>query len=111
MIDIGRVCVKTAGRDAGRKCVIVDVLDKNFVMVDGEARRKRSNLVHLEPLSTKLDIKKNASSEEVMAAFKEIGIDIKERKPKQHAEKPQDGKQEKQVSKKAEEARDAWEKK
>ncbi|MBI2545561.1 50S ribosomal protein L14e [Candidatus Woesearchaeota archaeon] len=92
MIEIGRICIKTAGRDAGRKCVIVDLLDKNFVIVDGETRRKRSNLVHLEPLSTKLDIKKNASSEEVRAAFKAIGIDIKERKPK--AEKQQAATQE-----------------
>ena len=28
MIDVGRVCVKTAGRDAGRKCVVVEIVDK-----------------------------------------------------------------------------------
>ena len=26
MIEIGRICVKLAGRDAGGECVVVDVL-------------------------------------------------------------------------------------
>ncbi|MGC8543565.1 MAG: KOW motif-containing protein, partial [Vulcanisaeta sp.] len=30
VFDIGRVCVKVAGREAGRKCVIVDIKDENF---------------------------------------------------------------------------------
>src|SRR2546426_8305819 len=34
-IEVGRVCVKTLGREAGLKCVIVDVIDKNFVLVTG----------------------------------------------------------------------------
>ncbi|MHA1242872.1 MAG: KOW motif-containing protein, partial [Promethearchaeota archaeon] len=29
--DIGRVCVKTTGREAGRYCVVVDIIDKNYV--------------------------------------------------------------------------------
>ena len=32
-IEIGRICVKNAGRLAGRKCVIVDIIDENFVLV------------------------------------------------------------------------------
>ncbi|MEM4586827.1 MAG: 50S ribosomal protein L14e, partial [Desulfurococcaceae archaeon] len=27
-IEIGRVCVKTRGREAGYKCVIVDIIDE-----------------------------------------------------------------------------------
>ncbi|WP_457611716.1 KOW motif-containing protein, partial [Methanocaldococcus sp.] len=34
-IEIGRVCIKTLGREAGNTCVIVDILDKNFVLIDG----------------------------------------------------------------------------
>ena len=34
-IDIGRVCEKTQGREKGNRCVIVDVIDRNFVMVIG----------------------------------------------------------------------------
>jgi len=43
----GRICVKTAGRDAGLKCVIVDVLDDKFVLIDGETRRRKCNILHL----------------------------------------------------------------
>jgi len=70
MVDIGRVCVKIAGRDAGKKCVVVDVLGKEMVMIDGETRRRKCNLAHIEPLDKKVDIKKGASHEEVMAALK-----------------------------------------
>jgi len=72
MVDIGRVCVKIAGRDAGKKCVIVDVLGKEMVMIDGETRRRKCNLAHIEPLDKKVDIKKGASHEEVVAALKNI---------------------------------------
>ena len=50
MIDIGRVCIKLAGRDAGKKCVIVGILDDKTVMIDGETRRRKCNILHLEPL-------------------------------------------------------------
>ena len=35
-IEVGRVCVKTAGREAGEKCAIVEIIDENFVEVIGE---------------------------------------------------------------------------
>ena len=72
MVDIGRVCVKIAGRDAGKKCIVVDVLGKEMVMIDGETRRRKCNIAHIEPLDKKVDIKKGASHEEVMAALKSI---------------------------------------
>jgi large subunit ribosomal protein L14e len=34
-IEIGRICVKLTGREAGRKCVIVDIIDKSFVVITG----------------------------------------------------------------------------
>ncbi len=34
-IEVGRICVKTAGREIGKRCVIVDVIDKNYVLVTG----------------------------------------------------------------------------
>jgi len=42
MFEIGRLCVKIAGRDARKKAVIVEVLDGNFVMRDGEVRRRNA---------------------------------------------------------------------
>ncbi len=88
MMEIGRVCVKIAGRDAALKCVIVDQVDENHVMIDGETRRRKCNLIHLEPMDKKLDIEKGASHSDVVVAFKKLDIEIKEKKPKKAAERP-----------------------
>ncbi len=88
MIEIGRLCLKIAGREAGRKCVIVDVIDKNYVMIDGQVRRKKCNVFHLEPLDKKIELKKNASHSEVVDEFKKLKIEIKETKKKEKKEKP-----------------------
>ena len=75
LITIGRVCRKIAGREAGRICVIVDIIDKNFVLIDGpKVKRRRCNIKHLEPLEVVLDIKKGASKEEVVKKLEEAGI-------------------------------------
>jgi len=73
-VEIGRLCVKLAGRDAGRDCLIVDTIDSNFVLVDGNTRRKRANINHLELLQQKAEIKKGASHEEVIKALEGLGI-------------------------------------
>src|SRR5712691_8296568 len=69
-IEVGRICVKLSGREAGRKCVIVDVIDKNFVLVTGPkkfsgVKRRRTNVKHLEPTAESLDVKKGATDEDV----------------------------------------------
>ncbi|XRO75298.1 50S ribosomal protein L14e [Methanocaldococcus sp. 28A] len=73
-IEVGRVCIKTAGREAGKVCVIVDILDKNFVIVDGLVKRRRCNIKHLEPTEKKVDIKPGASTEEVKLALDTAGL-------------------------------------
>ncbi len=83
MIEVGRLCVKTAGRDAGKKCVVIEVLDANFVMIDGETRRRKCNILHLEPLDKTADIKKNASHAEVVKAFESLGFAVHAPKTKQ----------------------------
>jgi len=90
MIEIGRVCVKIAGRDAGLKCVVIDILDKVYVTVDGQARRRKANILHLEPTPDKLDISKGASHDEVVKAFKSLKVDIADRKPKKKSEAPKE---------------------
>lgn len=77
-IEIGRICVKLSGREAGRKCVIVDVMDKSFILVTGPkkvtgVRRRRVNVNHVEPLPDKLDVARDASDEEVEEALKTAG--------------------------------------
>jgi large subunit ribosomal protein L14e len=88
MFDVGRICIKIAGRDAGQKCVIVEILDDRHVMIDGMTRRRKCNKIHLEPLSQMLDIGSGASHEEVAKAFKTIDIILKDKKPKQKTVKP-----------------------
>lgn len=82
MIEIGRVCVKIAGRDAGLKCVVVDDLGKSMVLIDGQTRRRKCNVSHLEPLAQKLDISKGASHDKVVSAFKAVDVSIVARKPR-----------------------------
>ena len=82
MIEIGRLCLKIAGRDAGKRCVVVDIPKKNFALIDGQTRRKKCNIIHLEPLKEKLKITKGASHEEIVKEFKKLGIEVKEKKKK-----------------------------
>jgi len=88
MIEIGRICVKTAGRDAKGHCVIVDVLEKNYVLIDGEVRRRKCNSLHLHPLNQKIDIPKGASHEEIVKEFEKLGMKAWNTNPKQSKEKP-----------------------
>jgi large subunit ribosomal protein L14e len=84
--DIGRICVKLAGRDAGKRCIIVDVLDKNNVLIDGNTRRKKCNVAHLEPTNKILELKKNASHDVVVKLFQSEKMDVKaDTKPKKAA--------------------------
>ena len=78
-VEIGRICVKIAGREASRRCVIVDVIDKNFVLVTGPmtvsgVRRRRTNINHIEPTPSKIKIKKGAGDDEVSEALKKAGL-------------------------------------
>ena len=78
-IEVGRLCVKIYGREAGRKCVIVDIIDENFVLITGPkqltgVRRRRANVDHIEPLDKKIEISKGASDEEVLDALTKAGL-------------------------------------
>ena len=92
MMEIGRVCVKTAGRDAGGYCIILEVLDNKFVLIDGQTRRRKCNLSHLEPTDKSVDIGKDASHEKVVKVLKSLDIEVVEKKieskTKQKTEKP-----------------------
>ncbi|MFH2112515.1 MAG: 50S ribosomal protein L14e [Candidatus Bathyarchaeota archaeon] len=70
--DIGRVCLKLKGREAGARCVIVDVIDRNYVVVAGpEVRRRRVNMSHLVPLDEAVSVQRDASDEEVAGALRQ----------------------------------------
>jgi large subunit ribosomal protein L14e len=77
-IEVGRICVKLTGREAGGKCVIIDLIDKSFILVTGPKtvtgmKRRRTNINHIEPLEDKITIKRGASDEEVAEALKASG--------------------------------------
>lgn len=99
MIDIGRVCMKIAGRDAGKMCVIVNVLDDNYVLIDGQTRRRKCNTEHLELLDKTVEIKKDASNKEVVAALNDLNIECKEKSESAKKEKTTRPKKQKKVSK------------
>ncbi len=77
-IEIGRICAKIAGRETGRKCVIVDLIDKNFVLITGPRKitgikRRRVNVSHVEPTTERIVIERGASDEEVAKALESAG--------------------------------------
>jgi len=79
VFDVGRICVKIAGREAGKKCVIVDIINENFVLVTGPksltgVKRRRANIKHLEPTPYKVTINKGASDEEVLKALEDAKL-------------------------------------
>jgi large subunit ribosomal protein L14e len=77
-IEVGRICVKEVGRETGKKCVIIDVMDKSFVLVTGPKKitgikRRRVNINHLMPLEDKIEAKRGASDEEVTQVLESAG--------------------------------------
>lgn len=77
-IEVGRICLKELGRETGKKCVVIDVMDKSFVLVTGPkkvtgVKRRRVNINHLVPLLDKIEVKRGASDEEVAQALEVAG--------------------------------------
>ena len=64
VIEIGRVVVKTAGREALNRALIVDIVDQNFVLISGggisNVKRRKCNIKHLRPLEEQINIKRGA---------------------------------------------------
>lgn len=87
-LEVGRVCIKLSGREAGSFCVIVDKKDDNFVLVDGQVRRRRCNIDHLIFLEQKIDIKKDASTADVIKGLKKLKIEVKTNKSKKSKPRP-----------------------
>ncbi len=69
-MKVGDVCVKVAGRDAGKVCVVIDVLENNRVLVDGESRRRKVNPSHLVLLGKQAKVERGASHEKALEAIK-----------------------------------------
>jgi large subunit ribosomal protein L14e len=79
LVEVGRVCVKTHGRESGNKCVVVERIDKNFVLVTGPqkltgVRRRRANVDHITPTSKNVDIKAGAADDAVTKALESANL-------------------------------------
>lgn len=108
LFQVGRVCKKIAGREAGRVCVVISKKEGSFVTIDGDLRRRKSNVSHLEPLGQVVEIKENADTKSVLSALKNAGFDVQGKKektdkkvgPKPKKKRKQKKKEEKKTEKK-----------
>jgi len=75
ILEVGRVCKKVRGRNAGELCVVIKKPEKKRVLVEGRTiKRKEVNIMHLEPLPVVLKIKKEPPREELLKALEEAGF-------------------------------------
>lgn len=87
VLELGRVCLKLAGREAGAYCAVIKPAgkskeEKSFVFVTGPklltgVKRRRSNIEHLQATEYKLEIPEDATDEAVIAAYEKAGLIIK----------------------------------
>lgn len=131
-LQVGQVCLKIVGREAGKVCTVVKKLSEGkgksqpFVLVTGPkllsgVKRRRCNIEHLEATQYTLGIKEDASDEEVIEAYKKAGLitkfnlklpsagDMKAEKTKVKEEKPK--KEEKKAKKEEEKSKKEKQKK
>lgn len=113
-IEVGRVCMKVVGREAGNYCVVVKPVSKSFADITGPkiltgVKRRRVNIVHLEPTQYSLEIKEGATDEEVVSAFEKAGLVSKlnlkipsAAEMKEHAKKRQEKEEARQKTEAAE---------
>jgi len=69
------------GREAGRRAVVTELIDRNFVEITGPydltgVKRRRVNINHIEPSDHVLDIKKGSDDATITSAI-EADDDIK----------------------------------
>jgi large subunit ribosomal protein L14e len=120
-LDIGRVCIKTVGREAGKYAIVLKKMTDekskdSFVLITGpklltDVKRRRCNVEHLEPTQYILEIKEDANDEEVIEAYKKANLitkfdlklpsaaEVKAEKTKPKEEKPAEKVKEKKEEK------------
>lgn len=78
ILDAGRVCLKIAGREAGKYCVVVEP-GEAFVLVTGPKtvtgiKRRKCNIFHLEPTEHILKISAKSDDSNIESAWKDSGL-------------------------------------
>lgn len=73
-MEIGSVCIKTKGRLAGKKCVVVG-MEKGFAVIEGKwFKKKKCNLRHLFLTNKSIMVTKTSSHEEILKLLNETVI-------------------------------------
>jgi len=78
-LEVGRVVMKTAGREAGKYAVVLKKMDSAFVLISGPkiltgVKRRRCNINQLQPLQHILEIKEEAADEDIISALEKSNI-------------------------------------
>ena len=69
-MKIGEVCIKTTGRKAGSRVVVLSENADGKVLCDGiKIKRKKYNVLHLFPIGKKVDVKEGEGHEGVVRAL------------------------------------------
>ena len=101
MVEIGQLAYKIAGRDSGNFCVVIDKIDPTYVLIDGNVRKKKCNIKHLEFLDKVIKVKKNVSTEEIKKELEKLGIKTKKTgKKRESKQKPRKQRKAKETEKK-----------
>ncbi|MEM4647723.1 MAG: 50S ribosomal protein L14e [Candidatus Pacearchaeota archaeon] len=99
IIQKGRVCIKTAGKERNKPCVIIDVIDDKYVLIDGLVKRRKCNINHLKFLDKVIKIDEKTNKEKIIKALVDEGIISKEKfekiKKLEERKKKKNGKKEK----------------
>jgi large subunit ribosomal protein L14e len=84
LFEVGNVCIKLVGREAGHYCVVIKPAgkskeEKSFVFITGPklltgVKRRKANINHLKATGHKLDVQENATDEQVLAAYDKAGL-------------------------------------
>lgn len=71
VMEVGQICIKTKGREAGRKVIVLTTPKEGRVLIDGnKVKRRECNMLHLFPINEKVKIAKEAPHEAVVKALK-----------------------------------------
>lgn len=82
-ISLGRIVTKIMGREAGRRAVVTEIIDRNFVEITGPfdltgVKRRRVNINHIEPSEHVLDISRDNNTDDDIMSAVEGNDEIKE---------------------------------
>ena len=80
VFEQGSVCIMLAGRDRGKRCVVIDSPKERHVLVDGATRRRVVNIAHLLPTGERLEIARGAHHDDVARALEKIGVAAKKQR-------------------------------